>query len=68
MEPTPSLTAVPLVDQAPRPECVAVPGEMPKLEPRPMPRLAKPSGAQCNRMPLWRVYQKLGELSKPSTT
>jgi len=60
MKPPPSLTVVRLVDQAPRPDCVAVPGEMPKLEPRAMPRLATPSGAQCDRMPLWRVYQKLG--------
>ena len=60
MKPPPSLTVVPLVDQAPRPECIAVPGATPKLEPRPMPRLAKPAGAPCARMPLWRVYQKLG--------
>jgi len=60
MKPPPPLAAVRLVDQVPRPECIAVPGEMPKLEPRPMPQLAEPSGVQCHRMPLWRVYEKLG--------
>jgi hypothetical protein len=61
MKPPASLTAVPLVDQAPRPECIAVPGEMPKLEPRPMPRLPPASGAPRYRMPLWRLFEKLGD-------
>jgi hypothetical protein len=61
MKPPPPLAAVPLVDQAPRPECIAAPGEMPKLDPRPMPRLPLGTRARPYRMPLWRLFEKLGD-------
>jgi hypothetical protein len=56
----PPLTAIPLVDQVQRPECIETAGEMPKLAPRPMPRIAR-GAAACHRMPLWRVFEKLGD-------
>ena len=61
MKPPPPLTVVPVVDQAPRPECIAVAGEMPKLDPRPMPRMALGTRAQPYRMPLWKLFEKLGD-------
>jgi len=57
MKPPTSLAAVALVGQAPGPVDIAVSDAVPKLE----PHLAKPASAQCNRMPLWRVYRKLAE-------
>ena len=48
----------PLADQAPRPECIAVPGELPKLDPRPMPSLPR---AWRYRMSLWRLFDKPGD-------
>jgi hypothetical protein len=57
MKPPTSLAAVSLVGQAPGPVDIAVSDAVPKLE----PHLAKPASAQCNRMPLWRVYRKLAE-------
>ena len=58
---TPTLTAVALVDQVRRPECIETPGEMPKLEPRPMPHLPRSSASCGSRMPLWRPWDKLGD-------
>jgi hypothetical protein len=54
----PPLTVVPLVDQVKRPECIETAGEMPKLDPRPMPRLPR---AGRYHMPLWRLFEKLGD-------
>ena len=47
-------------------ECVEGPAEMPVLAPRPMPDLrlacpAKPGAKQRYRMPLWRLFEKLGD-------
>ena len=56
----PPLTVIPLVDQIERPECVEIAGEMPKLDPRPMPRLARRRAA-AYRMPMWRLFDKLGD-------
>ena len=56
----PPLTVIPLVDQIQRPECIETAGEMPKLNPRPMPRLARGAAARY-RMPLWRLFEKLGD-------
>ena len=56
MKPTP----VPL-------ECITEPAPMPRLEPRPMPALPlacpapRAGAAQRYRMPLWRLFEKLGE-------
>jgi hypothetical protein len=55
MDPTPRLF-----------ECVEGPAEMPVLAPRPMPDLrlacpAKPGASQRYRMPLWRLFEKLGD-------
>jgi len=55
----PPLNAVTLVDQVQRPKCIETAGEMPKLDPRPMPLLALGAAALC-RMPLWRPFEKLG--------
>jgi hypothetical protein len=57
----PPLAAVPLVDQVLRPECIEAAGQMPQLDPRPMPRLPRSSAARCYRMPLWRLFEKLGD-------
>jgi len=57
----PLLAAVPLIDQVKRPECIEAAGEMPKLDPRPMPRLPRSSHAHRYRMPLWRLFEKLGD-------
>ena len=49
------------------PECITTPAEMPKLKPRRMPELplacpAPAEGAvQRYRMPLWRLFEKLGD-------
>jgi len=48
------------VDQLERPECIEAAGEMPLLDPRPMPQLPARADATCNRKPLWRLYEKLG--------
>jgi hypothetical protein len=58
MKPPAPLTVVPLVDQVKRPECIETAGEMPKLDPRPMPRLPL---VGRYRMPLWRLFEKLGD-------
>ena len=47
-------------------ECVEGPAEMPLLAPRFMPPLrlacpSKPGAAQRYRMPLWRLFEKLGD-------
>lgn len=47
-------------------ECVYGPAETPVLAPRAMPELrlacpAKPGAAQRYRMPLWRLFEKLGD-------
>jgi hypothetical protein len=56
----PPLSLIALVDQIQRPECIQTAGEMPKLDPRPMPRLARGASARC-RTPLWRPFDKLGD-------
>jgi len=56
----PPIAAIPLVDQIQRPECIETAGEMPKLNPRPMPRLVRGAAAR-HRMPLWRLFAKLGD-------
>jgi hypothetical protein len=61
MKPPSPLVVVPVVDQAPRPECIEVAGEMPMLAPRAMPRLALGTRAHPYRMPLWRLFEKLGD-------
>jgi hypothetical protein len=55
------------MDPTPRSfECVEGPAEMPVLAPRRMPDLrlacpATPGGKQRYRMPLWRLFEKLGD-------
>ena len=65
--PPPFLTSIRLVDQVVQMICHDLPGEIPQLDPRPMPRLipAPPTlaltAAQILRMPLWRVAEKLAD-------
>jgi len=65
MQPPPFLATLRLVDQVVQMICNDLPGEMPQLAPRPMPRLIPVSptlaltAAQILRMPRWHVAEKL---------
>ena len=52
----------------PRPECIDSPAGPPRLDPRPMPALRiacrpvpRQGAAQRYHMPLWRLFEKLGD-------